>query len=167
MLIVRLATTEDLDGVVDLRMAFLREMQPDALELEDDVRKLTRRYVKDRLPTGEFLVWLAEEDGEIVGTGGLVFFHRPPTLSYKCEAHAYILNMYTLPEWRGRGVASVLLHHIVEYVKTTPVRRISLHASEMGRSIYERAGFKPSDGAMTLNLSDLPPEQIDAQDNLQ
>ena len=133
-------------------MAFLREMQPDALDSEREVLELTRKYVADKLPSGELLVWFAEEDGRIVGTGGLLFFDRPPTLRYKPELHAYVLNMYTLPEWRGKGVATALLRHIIEYVKTTPARRVSLHASEMGRSVYERLGFVASSGAMTLSL---------------
>jgi GNAT superfamily N-acetyltransferase len=149
---IRLATTDDLDQVVTLRMAFLREMKPDAAESESEVLELTREYVADKLPKGEFHVWFAEEDGQIVGTSGLVFFHRPPTRSYRSELHAYVLNMYTLPERRGRGIASMLLQHTIDYVKTTPASRISLHATEMGRPIYERFGFVASDSAMTLNL---------------
>lgn len=151
-LTIRLAGVDDLEQVVALRMAFLREMQPEAAESEPDVLELTRKYIADKLPGGEFLVWFAEEDGQVVGTSGLVFFHRPPTFGYRSELHAYVLNMYTLPEWRGKGVAAALLRHIIEYVKATPARRITLHATEMGRSLYERFGFTTSSSFMTLNL---------------
>jgi GNAT superfamily N-acetyltransferase len=149
---IRRAGIEDIDHVVAQRMAFLREMHPEALGPDAELLELTRKYVADKLPAGEFLVWFAEEDGRIVGTGGLVFWHRPPTFHYRSELHAYILNMYTLPEWRGKGIASMLLQHIIDYVKTTPASRISLQASDMGRPLYERFGFAASSGAMTLTL---------------
>lgn len=152
MPIIRRAGIEDIEDVIALRMAFLREEKPDAGELEPAVLALTRKYVEEKLPAGEFLVWLAEEDGKIIGTSGLVFFHRPPTFGYLSDLHTYVLNMYTLPEWRRRGVATMLLRHIIEYVKTTPASRISLNATEMGRPIYERLGFKDSGGNMTLTL---------------
>ncbi|NIM06048.1 MAG: GNAT family N-acetyltransferase [Armatimonadetes bacterium] len=152
MPIIRRADREDLEEVIRLRMALLRELQPDACESETNALDLIRQYVTDRLPKGEFLVWFAEEEGQVVGTAGLVFFHRPPLFSYLSTLHAYVLNMYTIPEWRGRGVATMLLQHIIEYVKTTSAGRISLHANEVGRPIYERLGFTASNNEMALTV---------------
>lgn len=156
MLSIRRATMDDLESVIDLRLAFLREMQPDADDLGSAVLDSTRAYVTEKLASGEFLVWLAEEGGRIVGTGGLVFFHRPPTLRNASSLHAYVLNMYTLPECRGRGIATALLQHILEHVKTTPAARVSLHASEMGRRVYERFGFTSTSTEMVLSLAASP-----------
>ncbi|MCE5323089.1 GNAT family N-acetyltransferase [bacterium] len=150
MLKIRLADIDDIEQIVALRMAFVREFQkaPESPDFVD----LTRRYIADKLPKGEFMVWLAEEEGRVIGTGGLIFFIRPPLYTRPYERHPYILNMYTIPEWRGKGVATMLMKHIIDYVKTTPAKRISLHASEMGRSVYERLGFKPLDTEMVMDL---------------
>ena len=148
---IRLADVNDLEDVLNLRMDFMREMKPDAGGIEAIVEP-TRRYLAEKLPSGEFMAWFAEEQGQIVGTSGLVFFHRPPTLNCLSELHAYVLNMYTLPEWRGRGVATMLLRHIIDYVRTTEARRVSLHASEMGRPVYEKCGFAACDSEMILKL---------------
>lgn len=152
MAAIRRAGIGDTEQIVALRMAFLREEQPDAVENEAEIAELTRRYVADKLPKGEFVVWLAEEDGRVVGTGGLVFFHRPPTFHCKSELHAYVLNMYTTPEERRRGIATAVLQQIVEYVRTTPAARISLNTTDEGRSVYERFGFSASEDAMSLTL---------------
>lgn len=149
---IRRAGIEDIDQVIAQRMVFLREMHPEMSDPGPEFVDLTRKYVAEKLPTGEFLVWFAEEDGQIVGTGGLIFWHRPPTFGYRTDLHAYILNMYTLPEWRGKGVGTMLLQHVIDYVKTTPASRIGLQASDMGRPLYERFGFVASGDAMTLNL---------------
>lgn len=149
---IRRADMKDLEEVINLRLAFLREVKPDAGELEPAVLDSTRQYIAEKLPAGDFLVWLVEEQQQIIGTSGLVFFHRPPTFSCMSELHAYVLNMYTIPERRGQGVATMLLQHIIDYVKTTPASRITLHASEMGRPIYERLGFVASSSEMILRL---------------
>ncbi|MEN6356853.1 MAG: GNAT family N-acetyltransferase [Armatimonadota bacterium] len=152
MVTIRLAGAEDIEQVAALRMAFLKEMNPSSPESETTLLSLTRQYITEKLPTGEFLVWFAEEDGKIVGTGGLIFSHRPPTANNTSILQAYILNMYTVPQHRGRGIATMLLQHIIEYVKTTPAQRIALQASEMGQHIYEKFGFKSSNRYMTLAL---------------
>lgn len=152
MLTVRLATEQDIDQVVTLRMAFLTEMRPQALDRVPEVLALTRQYVQEKLPAGEFLVWLAEEDGQVVGTGGLVYHSRPPTLGNPFTLHGYVLNMYTLPQHRRRGIGSRVLGCIIDHVRGTPAGRITLHASKLGRPLYERFGFTSYGDEMTLAL---------------
>lgn len=150
MYTIRRATLDDLEIILDLRMAFLRESHPEAAGAEPVTREANRRYIGEKLPAGELLIWLAEEDGQVIGTSGLVFFHRPPTLRNQSTMQAYLMNMYTLPDCRGRGVATALLREIVDYVGTTPAKRIYLHATDSGRPVYERIGFKPADSGMVL-----------------
>jgi GNAT superfamily N-acetyltransferase len=54
---------------------------------------------------------------------------------------AYLLNFYTVPEARGRGLATQLLQHAVEVCKENKVGVITLHASKFGKPIYEKFGF--------------------------
>ncbi len=63
---------------------------------------------------------------------------------------AYIMNMYTLPEWRGQGVATALVQSILHYVQQTSARRIWLHTTEAGRHVYEQCGFVFSEGDMEI-----------------
>jgi GNAT superfamily N-acetyltransferase len=63
------------------------------------------------------------------------------------------MNMYTLPAWRGRGVATTLLTHVISYVRTTPCDRIWLHATAQGRPLYEKAGFAATHEEMEMLLS--------------
>jgi len=147
---IRRATADDLETVIELRMAFLRESKPDVREWEP-ILQATRQYVSDKLPAGEFLVWFAEEDGQVVGTAGLVFFHRPPT-SPSSGLHAYVMNMYTLPAWRRQGIATALLQHVIEYAKSHSAGRVYLHALDTGRALYQRLGFEPCTSEMSLRL---------------
>ncbi len=52
-----------------------------------------------------------------------------------------IVNVFTEPQWRRRGIASLLIREIVIWSKNKQLDRLVLHASDEGRSIYERLGF--------------------------
>lgn len=152
MITIRRAGIEDIEDVVHLRTAFQWELHPQARVDKAQFVELTRDYVSEKLPAEELLVWFAEEDGQIVGTGGLVFWHRPPTSTCMSSKHAYVLNMYTLPDHRGKGVATLLLEQIIDYVKTTATQSITLHATEMGRAVYGKLGFVARTGEMQLKI---------------
>jgi GNAT superfamily N-acetyltransferase len=148
---IRLATLEDVETLVRLRTTFLEEVGNFAVGV--DIRAVSeafRNYLLRKLPAGEFLAWVAEEEGEINATSGLVFFERPPNGASPSGLEAYVMNMYTRPAWRGRGLATALLDAAILHVKRTDARRVWLHATDAGRPVYERAGFVASDTEMEL-----------------
>jgi GNAT superfamily N-acetyltransferase len=148
---IRLATLEDAETLVRLRMTFLEEVGNFTGSVDiHAVAEAFREYLRRKLPAGEFLAWVAEEEGEIVSTSGLVFFERPPNGTSPSGLEAYVMNMYTRPEWRGRGLATALLDAAILHVKRTDARRVWLHATDVGRPVYERAGFVASDTWMEL-----------------
>ena len=150
---IRRATSADIPILTELRLEFLRETAAFfGKEVSPDLEKATRDYISASVPSGDFLAWLAEVDGQVIGTSGLVFFKRPPTPRSLAGLDAYVLNMYTVPSWRGRGVASALLKETLEYVKTTPARRALLRATDAGRPLYEKFGFVADDEFMSLGL---------------
>ncbi len=61
-----------------------------------------------------------------------------------------VKNIYTVPSWRGKGVAMALLREIISYVKKTDARRIWLHATEDGKRLYEKVGFVSTTDEMEL-----------------
>lgn len=149
MLHVRRAGADDLEALVQMRLALFRDLGVDADEAE--LARELRAFLEARLPGGEFLAWLAEAEGRPVACGGLVFLHKPPDPANLSGLEGYILNMYTLPEWRARGAASAVLRAILAYLRQTPARRARLHATELGRPIYARAGFRPVGSEMVLS----------------
>jgi GNAT superfamily N-acetyltransferase len=148
---IRLANLDDVDELIRLRLDFLEEVG--SLEAGVDIGELsaaTRDYLVRKMPSGEFLAWVAEGEGAIVATSGVTIFERPPNGANIAGLEAYLSNMYTLPAWRGRGLGSALVATIVAHLKTTRVRRIWLHATEQGRPVYAQAGFVPGETDMEL-----------------
>ncbi|MDY7040580.1 MAG: GNAT family N-acetyltransferase [Chloroflexota bacterium] len=145
---VRQTTLSDLDSLTKLRLDLLREVGN--LKDDDDALALAqanRQYFAAKIPSGEFVAWVAEVDGQIVAISGLVFFERPPIANNLSGLEGYILNMYTVPEWRGGGLATALLKEIISFAKNAGVRRLWLHATPAGKPLYEKAGFIPRPAA--------------------
>ena len=60
--------------------------------------------------------------------------------------------MYVNPADRGRGIARALFDACIASVPEDGVRRVVLHATDAGRPLYEKAGFRPNDDWMELRL---------------
>jgi GNAT superfamily N-acetyltransferase len=55
---------------------------------------------------------------------------------------AGIYNIGTLAGWRGRGIGEAMTRHAIEQGRRAGCAIASLQASEMGRPVYERMGFR-------------------------
>ena len=112
---IRKAGVEDLKHILHHRRAMFEEMGFRDTAVLDRVEELSREYFSEALQIGTYKAWLAEElNGQIVGGGGIVVADWP---GYPGENHAeraWILNMYTEPGARRRGVAKQLLEVMIE-----------------------------------------------------
>ncbi len=139
---IRRASLQDVEALVSLRLALEQESEHLTQEhMLSDLRQVTSQYLIEALPTEAFLVWVAEASGKIVGTSGLIFFQKPPSERNLSGVEAYILNMYTLPEWRGRGIATTLLQTMMAFIKHTNAHHVWMYATQDGKPLYEKAGF--------------------------
>ena len=53
-----------------------------------------------------------------------------------------VLNGYTVPPWRGRGIARHIMDTIVAWATEAGIVRLVLTASPAGRPLYEKLGFE-------------------------
>lgn len=119
-----------------------RPLDDEAEQLEDASRRFFEHHAA---LGGDVIAWVAEEGILPVGAGVIQLRARLPQPGFvDNEPEAYILNMWTEPGFRRRGVATRLLQAMTEWCRTRGIRRVSLHASEDGRALYLREGFAPS-----------------------
>jgi GNAT superfamily N-acetyltransferase len=52
-----------------------------------------------------------------------------------------IINVFTEPEWRRRGIAKLLMKEIIAWSHEKSLDDLVLHASDDGRALYEQLGF--------------------------
>jgi len=104
-------------------------------------------WVRERLADGRYVgLFLeeaagAEEDTTLLAACGIFFGDFPPHFLDPNPIRAYLLNFYTAPAARGRGLATQLLQHAVDECHKANVQVITLHASKFGKPIYEKFGF--------------------------
>lgn len=145
------ATIEDLDLLTKTRVEVLRA----ANELPEDtdmseVEKQSYDYYKKALVDGSHIAYLIFDGESFVGAGGVSFFQVIPTYHNPSGKKAYIMNMYTVSEYRRRGVAYQTLDKLVQEAKERGIFAISLEATDMGRPLYEKYGFVKMDHEMEL-----------------
>jgi GNAT superfamily N-acetyltransferase len=70
-----------------------------------------------------------------------VIYEKPPSIRSVTGKVGYVTNVYTRPEWRGRGVASALMKLIVDFAKDAHIGKLHLGTTELGRGVYTRVGF--------------------------
>ena len=55
-----------------------------------------------------------------------------------------VMNFYTEKEWRRTGLGEFVMKTIIDWSRENGVVSLVLHASSMGRPLYERLGFTPT-----------------------
>jgi GNAT superfamily N-acetyltransferase len=152
-IIMRPATVADAPIIVHHRRAMFTDMGVGDEAGLNAMEATFAPYVTRALGDGSYRAWLAQTaDDRVVAGGGLIVNEwpaRPGILSI--PRRAYILNVYTEPEHRGRGIARRIMTAIVEWCRAEGFRSVSLHASVFGRPLYESMGFEPTN-EMRLNL---------------
>lgn len=77
-------------------------------------------------------------------------FQVMPTYHNPSGKKAYIMNMYTIPEYRRRDIAIKTLDMLIKDTKNKGITSISLEATDMGRPLYEKYGFIKMNDEMEL-----------------
>ena len=146
MPMIRQATSDDLEALTNLRVAFFEDLGEITGEKQAQAFwEATYRYLSEALPRGTFLAWVAEEEGQIVGTSGLIFFEQAPTPTNLVGNEGYVLNMYTVPPWRGQGIAKTLIAEGLKFLweRGHPQAWLEVYAhNESAISLYKLFGFE-------------------------
>ena len=145
------ATIEDIELLVKTRIEVLRA----ANKLSDDVdmsevEKNSCEYYKIALQNETHTAYLVFDGEKFVGAGGVSYFQVMPTYHNPSGCKAYIMNMYTNPEYRRKGIAIKTLELLVDDAKKRGIHAISLEATDMGRPLYEKLGFIKMNDEMEL-----------------
>ncbi len=147
MLHYRKAILTDIPMLVSLRIEFLKEvMHTDTPG--NDITAGLEQYFTQHLEQGKYINWLAIDNDRIVGTGGICFYSIPPNFFNPTGDKAYILNVYTLPAYRRKGISKKIFSNLMNEAEARGVLQLSLHATPDGAPLYQQFGFRPKDNEM-------------------
>jgi len=148
----RKASIADLDFLTETRIEVLRAANKLSTDVDmSEVKRQSREYYRNALENDTHLAYLIFDEDTFVGAGGISYFQVMPTYHNPTGKKAYIMNMYTAPDYRRRGIAFCTLDMLVKDAKEQGVTQISLEATDMGRPLYEKYGFVKMQDEFIIN----------------
>jgi GNAT superfamily N-acetyltransferase len=141
---VRIATMADLPVIMRHRRQMYLDM---GYKDETSLRAMettSTAYLKAGLENGSYRAWLVETPQGVVAGGGVVLLDFPSSPRDPSLRRAYIINMYTEPEFRRHGLAKLIMEEMIRWCREQGFAWVTLHASDAGRHLYETLGFKPT-----------------------
>ena len=66
------------------------------------------------------------------------------------ETHAYIMDAFVIAEYRGRGIGTQLMEHLLKSRELSNVSKLCLRTTD-AEGFYTQLGFVPSDNFLVLN----------------
>lgn len=140
---LRQATLADLDLLVRHRRAMWADMDVTYTREDlDAADPVYRAWAARRLRTGRFVGFIVEERGRPVASGCVWVKRVHPRPAAATLDEAYLLSMYTEPAHRGKGHAERIVRAALAWARERGLPRMTLHASDMGRPLYEKLGFE-------------------------
>jgi GNAT superfamily N-acetyltransferase len=152
---IRSATTGDADVIAWHRVRMFQDMGMVPDDLFEPFRAKALEHIRAAFGSGEYVGWLVPNpaDAEIVIAGaGVALRGIPPFPRSDDEGNAtvaggrqaLVLNVFTEPQWRRRGLARFLMQHVIGWCRTERIESVVLHASDDGSALYQQLGFIPA-----------------------
>jgi len=141
---VRPATPRDLDAVVALRIALLREHPDHPIygRLRPEIDRRARDLFAAQLRARTETILLAELAGEVVGIIRCVESIGSPLL--EPARYAYVSSAYVRPDVRRRGVLRALVAEVERWTRARGLDQMRLHnvaGSEAAERAWDALGF--------------------------
>jgi GNAT superfamily N-acetyltransferase len=135
---IREATADDLPGILACLAAAFEQYRPSYTPEAFADTVLDPETLRERLAVMTILV-AVDESGTVVGTIGYRLMDA--------GARGHVRGMAVLPDWKGSGLAAVLMSAVEEALRRKACRRMTLNSvAPLQRAIafYERWGFRPT-----------------------
>jgi GNAT superfamily N-acetyltransferase len=137
--LIRQAGLADTGELVALRRAFTFE-DSEAVERAEYEREC-RAFLSEAIGGDHWQIWLAEIDGRIVSHVYVALVDKVPRPIREHRRIAYLTNVYTRPEFRGRGIGGRVLERAQEAARAADVELMLVWPSEESVDFYRRYGF--------------------------
>lgn len=130
--------------MLEAEFQFHAQARPDYFFVHQE-NSYPRTEFRDHLALPCPISWLAEWEGRPAGVClGRIRTHPEDSANFRPRTVAEIEDLYTLPEYRGRGIAGALLDRAAAQAKAAGAGGIELCVwgfNTAAQRLYERLGF--------------------------
>lgn len=112
--------------------------------LLDDWYKLSEDFIAEAINNKSYAGFLLKTEGKIVATAACQLFSGlyPNVISPQKVKYGYIWGVFVEKEHRKKGFAKAITTACTDYLKGIACNKVLLHASPMGKPVYESLGFQ-------------------------
>jgi GNAT superfamily N-acetyltransferase len=161
--LIRVASASDAAVIAWHRARMWQDMGDLPDECFEPLRARAEVHFCELLANGEYVGWLAaplDDPEKIIAGAGVLLRNSLPsprkvsgkTVGVTQGKLGLLINVFTEPEWRRRGVAMQLMQRVIDWSREHQLDRLVLHASDAGRPLYEKMGFVATN---EMRLADL------------
>jgi len=120
-------------------------------ELFESFRRKALARLRKALAAGDYIGWLGSERNvpqKIIAGAGVIMREVPPfpirqkngEITIAEGRQGLIVNVFTEPQWRRRGLAKLLMNTIITWSREQSLDGLVLQASDDGRALYKQLG---------------------------
>lgn len=149
----RLAAKEDLQQLAVMRWDFQTEDETEIPVFEKEVFvEKCAEFLSECFEASDWYFWIAEQNGKVAAHIFAKTIKTIPRPARFENGWCYITNVYTKPEFRGRGIGAELLRKVKTWATEKDFELILLSPSDESDKFYKREGFAPETDFYQLRL---------------
>ena len=88
--------------------------------------------------------WVIDDGKQLLGHVCVQLFEKMPNPVNEREVHAYLTNLYVVPEMRSQGLGRTLLNEALSWCRAQGTDAVILWATPESKSLYRRCGLLQS-----------------------
>ena len=151
---IRKLSNKEIDLLVSYRLDYLTELLGECNAAQsENTREELKGYFSEAIELGTIYAVMAFEGEKVLSFGAMVIKKIPGDFDKHFYLEGDILNMYTIPGARSRGLSTLVLDHLIEEARKRGISKLSLHTTKAGEKLYRKAGFmEPKYPVLELTL---------------
>ncbi|WP_243299966.1 GNAT family N-acetyltransferase [Bacillus litorisediminis] len=139
---IRLAEAKDIKQLIKMRWDNTIEFDKSKKnESYGDFEKECQIFLENALNSGQWFIWVAEENEKIVSHIYLESIQKVPRPGRITYPFAYMTNVYTIPEYRNKGIGSKVLSSINKWIKENHYEFVIVWPSDEAINYYKKNGY--------------------------
>ncbi|MEN2766288.1 GNAT family N-acetyltransferase [Ornithinibacillus xuwenensis] len=141
---IRLAEVKDIKQLIQMRWDFTIEHDESKKEASfNDFASECQAFLENALKGNQWFIWVAEEKERVVSHIFIELIYKVPRPGRKTYPFTYMTNVYTIPEYRNKGIGSKLLSSINKWIKENNYEFVIVWASDESVNYYKKNGYIP------------------------
>lgn len=139
---IRLAEAKDIKTLIKMRwdntIEFAESKKNESYEAFENECQM---FLENALNSNQWFIWVADNKGEISSHIYIELIQKVPRPGKVNYPFAYMTNVYTVPEYRNRGIGSKVISTINNWIKENKYEFVIVWPSDESINYYKKNGY--------------------------